>query len=123
MPRSTISSPTNVRLMPSLLAFSSASRPTNFGFSILQNRSSPASRLPPTHRSLQARIFPLRQHVPPARPTDRELSKFIAQIFDSAIELASVVAYPVEILPASPLIDLQQVFFVAQPLDNHVMHE
>ena len=44
-------------------------------------------------------------------------------MFDFAVELAGVVAHPVEILFAGAGVDHQQIFVFAEPVDDHVIHK
>ena len=57
------------------------------------------------------------------RALDRDLGEVVGQILDLAIELAGVVAHPVEIFFAGAGVDHQQIFILAQACDNHVVHE
>ena len=56
-------------------------------------------------------------------PLNRNLSEVVGNVFDRAIELAGMVAHPVEIFFAGAGVNHQQVFILAKVMDNHIVHE
>ncbi len=90
--------------------------------SIFQSANRPARHPIELHRR-EVRVGEFLQEVDRLRPLNRNLGKVVGEIFDRAIELAGMVAHPVEILFTCAGIDHQQVFIFSKAVNDHVIHE
>ncbi len=82
-----------------------------------------AARDPVKLHRREVGIGELLQQIDGLRALDRDLGEVVGEIFDLAVELAGVVAHPVEIFFARAGIDHQQIFIFAEAVDDHVVHE
>ena len=82
-----------------------------------------AARDPVELHRAQIGVGQLLQKIHALRTLDRNLREVVRQILDRAVELARIVAHPVEILFARAGVDHEQVFVFAEAVDDHVVHE
>ena len=89
---------------------------------IFQSADRPARYPIKLHRA-QIGIGQLLKNVDALRALNRDLGEVIGEMLDRAVELARVVAHPVEVLFARAGVDHEEILVLAQAVDNYVVDE